>query len=264
MFRTALRGSRTRRPLLGIIIFTIFLAVALSLIARWNRVGTSAEATENGPTVRDGVPQYEDFTVRVEESNIQVRALLNERVQIVRAPEQPQVKIEVQITTTPAPPPAEEGVTKAPDEQSMGADESASGSGQATQPPPPTSTPVPVAPTQAPVVVQDVNAGRVAFIAHTVQPGQTVFRMTQIYQNTNLDMLARYGVTEASMIVGNVIQVPYANGAACSTGKACPIAKGNTLFSLARLHGTTVQTLQQLNGIGPDFAITAGEAICVP
>ena len=77
-------------------------------------------------------------------------------------------------------------------------------------------------------------------------------------------MLARYGITEAQMIVGAVIQVPYANGAACTKGKACPIAKGDTVYSLSRLHNTTVQNLQALNGIGPDFAITAGEAICVP
>ena len=104
----------------------------------------------------------------------------------------------------------------------------------------------------------------IGFQAHTVQAGQTLFRLTQLYAGTNLDMLARHGIIEADMVVGNVIQVPYANGAACSTGRACPIAAGDTLYSLARLHNTTVLNLQQLNGIGQDFAISAGHAICVP
>ncbi len=263
MFQSLFRRSRTRRPLLGIIVFTVFFAIALSLISRWNQVGTDAEAgaTNVGPTVVDSIRQWEDYTVIVEGRPVQISALRDERMQIVnvqQAPIEPVAKDEPQITTTQAPPATEEDVVEAPSETNMGtaADQ------QVVATLIPTSTPQP-----QPVQVQvtnNPNQGVIGFQAHMVQPGETLFRLTQIYPSTNYDMLARHGIYESSMVTGAVLQVPYANGAACSSGKACPIARGDTLFSLARLHGTTVQTLQQLNGIGPDFAISAGGAICVP
>ncbi len=267
MFSRAIKRNRSRGPITGIIIATIFITVAFSLIRRWNEVGTEAAVTNNGPTVVDSIQEWEEFTTQVEGRNIQIRALKGERIQLLRIPQpepQPEVKVEPVTAPTQDPPPEEDIVT-APDEQTMGEQQAT----ESTPTPIPTATPLPVVvvastATPQPIIAFDPNSSLIGFRQHTVQAGETLFRLTQTYAGTNLDMLARHGITEADMIVGNVIQVPFANGAACSTGRACPIAAGDTLYSLARLHNTTVLNLQQLNGIGQDFAISAGHAICVP
>ncbi|MEM9777711.1 MAG: LysM peptidoglycan-binding domain-containing protein [Chloroflexota bacterium] len=266
MIRYLINRRNTRGPVLGILVVTIFVAIALSLLTRWNQVGQDAEAGNGaGPVVTDPLTERDIFTVVIEGQPIQINASIVERMRIVAPPpNNPVAKQEEQdqISTTPVPAPqeAEPEAVQAPDDQSFGED-------AAADVPPPTATPVPPAPTatavpqQQPVATDNTNL--IAFVSHSVQQGQTLYRLTVLY-NTNYDMLARYGITEASMVPGAVLNVPYANGAACPSGRACPIARGDTVFRLALNHGVSVEGLRAANGIGADNAISAGGAVCIP
>ena len=266
MMRYLVKRRNTRGPVLGILIITIFVAIALSLLSRWNQVGQDAEAgSTTGPVVIDPISDRDIYVKDVEGQPIQINASLNDRMRIVQQPpNEPVAKQEEQeqITTTPVPAPqeAQSDAVQAPEDQSFGED-------AAGADPAPTATPVPAQPTATSVPQQtqlDVNTtDLIAFATHVVQPGQTLYRLTVLY-NTNYDMLANHGITEASMKQGAILKVPYANGAVCPSGKACPIARGETVFRLALNHGVTVQALKDANGIGDDYAISAGGAVCIP
>lgn len=258
MLRYLINRRNTLGPILGILVVTIFVAIALSLLIRWNQVGQDVEA---GPVVTDPLTERDIYDILIEGQLIQINANRNERMRIIAPPpNNPVAKTEEQeqITTTPVPAPQEAEPVQAPDDQSFGQDAAADA-------PPPTATPVPE-PTATsvpqPTGVAD-NTNLIAFVSHPVQQGQTLYRLTVLY-NTNYDMLARYGITEASMVPGAVLNVPYANGAACASGIACPIARGDTVFRLALNHGVSVEALRNVNGIGADNAISAGGAVCVP
>ncbi|MEM8857438.1 MAG: LysM peptidoglycan-binding domain-containing protein [Chloroflexota bacterium] len=231
-------------------------------MSRWNQVGQDAEAgSDTGPVVIDPISDRDTYTKIVEGQEVLISASLTDRVSIVPQPQANPVANQgeqEQITTTPVPDPQEP--VQAPTEQSFGADAEGAEPNPTATPVPPPPTPAPTAPPQQ---VQTDTSNLIAFVAHTVQQGQTLYRLTVLY-NTNYDMLARYGITEASMAPGAILQVPYANGAACSSGRACPIARGDTVFRLALNHGVTVDALRVANGIGADNAISAGGAVCIP
>lgn len=261
------RQKSTRGPLLGIIIATVFIAIAASLLVSLRDQNGDAEAgQENVPNVVDQVPDRDIFNKTVEGQTIQINAASpNERMRVVLAPpptaistpieivvaDDSAAKPEVQLTSTPAPVPqnpeaVQVNVTVKFDEN--------------PQAPPPTFTPIPVV--VNPNVSADLN-NIIATVQHTVVAGETIFSLATRY-NSSVTMMSESGISEADMYPGNVIVIPYANNAACSSQRAYPIKEGDTLYRIGVNNGTTAIILQQINGIDVNFSIDAGSAICLP
>jgi len=265
------RKGKTRGPILGILIITVFIALGASLLMSVNNRGGEVEAGTDGnlPNVVNQVEERDEFFVSVENQTIRINASSpNERVHIYNPPPTPlPIVIEVQPEVLPA-----EGA----EQQEV-----------PTLAPPPTATPIPLDPEvivvevtttfgedQAaadlvptatpplPVVIADTNY-LIAYTNHTVSAGETIYQLTRLY-NTSVTMLSEAGISEADMLPGNLLNIPYANNGACASGRAYPIREGDTLFRIGVNHGTTAAILQQVNGVDASYSIDAGGAICLP
>ena len=82
--------------------------------------------------------------------------------------------------------------------------------------------------------------------------------------NTSIPLMARYGIDSTDIVPGNVIQIPVANPAYCPGSEPYVVLRGDTLSSIARKCGTTVDVLKQLNGFGDVFRLDETSVICVP
>ena len=263
------RQKSTRGPLLGIIIATVFIAIAASLLVSLREQGGNAEAEQGaeGPTIVDQVPDRDIFNKTVEGQTIRINAApRNEQMSIVLAPppataiptpveivaaEDTAAKPEVQLTSTPAP------VPQNPEAVQVNVTVKFDENPQAV---PATFTPIPVV--VNPNVSADLN-NIIATVQHTVSAGETIFSLATRY-NSSVTMMSESGISEADMFPGNVIVIPYANNAACSSQRAYPIKEGDTLYRIGINNGTTAIILQQINGIDVNYSIDAGSAICLP
>ncbi|MGB1250667.1 MAG: LysM peptidoglycan-binding domain-containing protein [Candidatus Promineifilaceae bacterium] len=127
----------------------------------------------------------------------------------------------------------------------------------------PTQVPLPTTPpTIAPVQAVSGNCGQLVTRQHTVAAGDTLYRLTEMY-TTSLEQLAAYGINDGLMVVGNVINVP-STGCVCNSDRSHVVQPGQNVFRLAIQHGTTKETLQQLNGLNADYLILVGQRLCLP
>lgn len=133
------------------------------------------------------------------------------------------------------------------------------GAGPSPTPPPlvlptigPTATPVPPA------------VDSIIFMDYVVQQGDTLYSLSNRYV-TSIPLMARFGISAASLVPGTVIRLPIGNPAYCTAGyKPYAVTEGETLSSIALKCGTTVADLQQANRLGSSTAIYVASVICVP
>ncbi|GAB4510570.1 MAG: hypothetical protein OHK0046_07660 [Anaerolineae bacterium] len=117
---------------------------------------------------------------------------------------------------------------------------------------------------------------------HTVQAGESLFSIAQLYNTTTDALVQANGLANPNAIyVGQVLQVGEATTP--TLGDAVPppanntipvdiseasvihvIQGGETLFRIATQYGTTVAALQQANGIPDPTVIFAGQEIVIP
>jgi murein DD-endopeptidase MepM/ murein hydrolase activator NlpD len=89
----------------------------------------------------------------------------------------------------------------------------------------------------------------------------------------------RFGVPVQAVIQANNLAIPYelrggqrlvipgAGGASANTGAAAGIyvvSPGDTLYRIARHHGTTMETLAQMNGLTSPYKIRVGQSLRLP
>ncbi len=91
---------------------------------------------------------------------------------------------------------------------------------------------------------------------YVVQPGDTLFSISR-RQGVNVQALAAAnGLTLNSWVyVGQRLTIPGSTGTPASppvTGDTYTVQRGDTLFSIARRHGTTVAALKSANGLTRD------------
>jgi len=119
-----------------------------------------------------------------------------------------------------------------------------------------------------------------AFVAHTVEPGETLWSIAAANNFSARALAAANGLSEDSQVVrGRTIQIPSeyeaavgAQGAAPSTpagGSPAPIGGytvryRETLSSIAARSGISVSRLASLNGLDPAQPLLAGTALQVP
>jgi LysM repeat protein len=118
--------------------------------------------------------------------------------------------------------------------------------------PPPTATPIP-----PPVVDQ------VIFVNHTVSANDTLYNLTNRY-NTTIALMARYGISAANLISGQVITIAVANPAYCPGMRAYVVRESDTPGGIARSAGITVEQFWQMNNMDANSPLRFTDVVCLP
>ena len=98
---------------------------------------------------------------------------------------------------------------------------------------------------------------------YIVQNGDTLYEIAERF-GTTVQTLARYnGIPDPDVIsVGEIIRLP--DGAGENSVRIHIIQKGDTLYSLAKKYGTTVDELATINGIRNPDIIVEGRVLALP
>jgi LysM repeat protein len=118
-----------------------------------------------------------------------------------------------------------------------------------------------------------------AEVAHTVQPGETLWSIAAANNLTTRTVAAYNGLSEdAQVVLGSTIRVPtVAEGAAALTGAGAAgsssgaagsgagyvVQQGDTLSGIAAATGTSVSALAAANGLDPSSLLIAGRSLSV-
>jgi LysM repeat protein len=123
-----------------------------------------------------------------------------------------------------------------------------------TEPPPPPPTETPVPPTA-------VN--QVTFINHQVSSGETLFSLANRY-NTTIPLMARYGISAANLIPGQVISIAVANPDYCPGRRAYVVREGDSAFGISRAAGISLEQFQQINNFDANHVLRFTDVVCLP
>ena len=101
-------------------------------------------------------------------------------------------------------------------------------------------------------------------IEYTVQWGDTLTSIAASYGTTPEAIMALNGMSNANLLsVGQVLRIPGQSSAPAGPNEYIVVA-GDTLFSIARRFGTTVEALQGANGIANPALIRVGQRLTIP
>jgi LysM repeat protein len=122
-----------------------------------------------------------------------------------------------------------------------------------------------------------------AHVAHTVEPGETLWSIAAANNFTTRALAAANGLSEdAQVVVGSTIQIPSEQEAAAALGTAgaapapagsaaappplggYTVGSGDTLSGIAASNGVSVSELAWMNGLDPDGILLAGTALKLP
>jgi LysM repeat protein len=125
------------------------------------------------------------------------------------------------------------------------------------------ATPIVVSPTSVVVGAATPVAGSGTF-DYTVQWGDTLFSLAQRYNTTVNALVALNGLQNASSIrAGQVLRISGAAVEVSGTSEYT-VQQGDTLYSIARRYGTTVDAIRYANGIVSDWYIRVGQTLHIP
>ncbi|MCL2440686.1 MAG: M23 family metallopeptidase [Treponema sp.] len=109
-------------------------------------------------------------------------------------------------------------------------------------------------------------------LIHVVGRGETIYSISRFYNVTADDLMRTNGITDPSRLQAGrrlVIPVSSDDSAATPTINVQTLVnyravRGDTLFSIARTHGITLQRLLDINGFASNHSLRAGDVIKVP
>jgi murein DD-endopeptidase MepM/ murein hydrolase activator NlpD len=116
-------------------------------------------------------------------------------------------------------------------------------------------------------------------LIHIVGRGETIFSLSRFYGVTAEELMKANGISDPSRLqAGRRLVIP-SNEAVSANVSVLPgavpasagmtltdyrVVRGDTLFSIARTHGITLQTLLDINRFSSNHVLRAGEVIKVP
>jgi LysM repeat protein len=226
-----------------VIIVTTILAVASSLALAFiqNRPETPQDAVQNG--------QPQDGTQVVTVEGVPIVVNNNPDTLLFLMPDIPEAAPETVQPTQSA-----EQIQPTPTQQAI---------------PQPTQQPVEEqAPQPQPTVVLpsgSINQGvsPVIFRDYTVQANDTLYNITR-QLDTSITLMAVHGIDQDDLVEGAVISVPVGNPDYCPGLRPYAIGEGDTIFAIATRRNTTIENLRAINNLNAEYAIKAGEILCVP
>jgi murein DD-endopeptidase MepM/ murein hydrolase activator NlpD len=106
---------------------------------------------------------------------------------------------------------------------------------------------------------------------HVVVSGDTIYSISRLYQVSQEELMRRNGIADASRIQvgmrltipsGTATPVPVVQSATATVEYT--VSPNETLYSIARSRGITVQGLRDMNGFSRDYVLRSGQRIRVP
>jgi len=112
-------------------------------------------------------------------------------------------------------------------------------------------------------------------LIHVVGKGDTIYSISRIFQVSPDELMRANGIADPSKLsVGKRLVIPASAETAVSAPmpvKNIPVSlvsykavKGDTLYSIAKKHGITVQRLQEINKYSSDHVLKIGDLVKVP
>jgi peptidoglycan DL-endopeptidase LytF len=106
-------------------------------------------------------------------------------------------------------------------------------------------------------------------VTHVVQPGDTLFSLARAYDTTVEEIMKANNLTTTTLSIGQQLKIPTPPPPETPPGPTPPppttytVRAGDTLFSIARQFGTTVQALRDLNNLTTDL-LALGQVLQIP
>ena len=107
------------------------------------------------------------------------------------------------------------------------------------------------------------KVGNKTFIIHQVDQGETLFGISRRYQTAINDIIQNNEELQAGLKIGQRIRIPYITKAALPEGSSLhKVVPGETLFSISKLYGVTVNEVMEWNKLqGNDLSV--GQALTI-
>jgi LysM repeat protein len=113
------------------------------------------------------------------------------------------------------------------------------------------------------------DTGFAGDLVHQVAKGETVYSISRLYKISQEELMSYNNLADASKLqLGMKLAIPSKeNNPPPST--AVPyteytVSKNDTLYSIARARGVTLQALRDINGFSKNYVLKAGEKIKIP
>ena len=127
----------------------------------------------------------------------------------------------------------------------------------------PTNTPEPPPPVTVIPPTAVPAASMYNFTYHTVVGADTLYSLARQY-NTSIPLMARFGISSALMIVGNVLEIPVANPAYCPGYQPYVVIEGDTPFGISAGAGISLEEFGRINNLDANYAIYETQVVCIP
>lgn len=110
-------------------------------------------------------------------------------------------------------------------------------------------------------------------LIHVVGRGETIWSISRFYSVSVDDLMRTNNISDPSTLqagrrlvipVSNTSVLPASGPAVSQTLVDYRAVRGDTLFSIARTHGITLQRLLEINGFSANHVLRAGDVIKVP
>lgn len=102
--------------------------------------------------------------------------------------------------------------------------------------------------------------GENSFIIHQVEKGETLYAISKRYKADVNQIIAINRVQNSSIDIGQFLEIPY--GEVKLTGKSHTVAKGETLYSIAKKYDVTVNELKDWNSLRTN-SLDIGQVVTV-
>jgi len=102
-------------------------------------------------------------------------------------------------------------------------------------------------------------------LIHVVGRGETIYSISRLYQVAADELMRANNITDPSRLsLGRRLVIPASVDTAPQRLVDYRVVRGDTLFSLARAHGISLQNLLDINGFSSNHSLRAGDVIKVP